>query len=156
MKSSYGNLAWMALSLLLIGWQCQSQVNVHIEGNPSRPTFVFGDPVILGSCTLHVYDDKRWTGLWGIERTVSKEYVRLRQVEYGVVPNGYSEYLLLKHTELKVNKLYMFRFDGGANRRGSDIFAIVSKEGRPTIVQFDEFKSLEDIVAEFERMVRPG
>ena len=55
--------------------------------------------------------------------------------------------------DLIPNRLYYFAFSNG-NARGSEVFAIVEIEGELKIVQFDESKMFDEIVAEYLEMIR--
>ncbi len=140
----------LALALVLTGWL--RQVGAKVQGTPSRPTFVFERPLGLGKFAVYVYENRRWSELWGIERGRNGR-VPVQQVEYGVVPKGYSEYVSLKQTALRVNNLFTFDFENGSIR-GGGIFAIVNRSGQPTIVQFEKSRSLEDVLKEFQNMAQ--
>jgi hypothetical protein len=142
--------AALALAMLLTGWVRTSKAK--IEGQPSRPTFVFESTMVLADFTVLRWTGEKWTKIWGIARDHSTSgYVR--QVEYGVVPKGYSEYVPLKLPALATNTLYAVDFEGGAVLGGA-VFVVVDRGGKPTVVELDGGKPFADILAEFEKMVR--
>lgn len=148
-RSSLALCAALALAIPLTGWVRQTKAK--IEGPPSRPTFVFQTTFVLANFTVLRWTGEKWTDVWGIENDHTTDGF-VRQVEYGVVPRGYSEYVPLKLPTLATNTLYEIDFEGGAVR-GSAIFAIVDRDGKPTVVELDAGKPFADILAKFEKMV---
>ncbi len=127
-----------------------------VQGTPSQPTFAFD--FVLVHFVLSVYEDGRWPKYWGIEKNfdgigVNDASGHVREVQYAVVPKGFSAYMPAKHPTLGTNKLYSFKFEG-AGVRGGGTFAIVDKAGAPSIVQFDSSRSFDDILKEFEKLVQ--
>ncbi len=151
--------AALALAVAFTGCPLVGDLRVgtaKVQGTPYRPTFVFDKSFVLENFELSVYEDGRWPRYWGIGR-VDGPIGSDREVQYGVVPKGFSAYMPAKHPTLGANKLYTFKFDGaggGAGVRGGGTFAIVDKAGAPSIVQFDSSRSFDDILKEFEKLVQ--
>ncbi|HET8541527.1 MAG TPA: hypothetical protein VFL83_16745 [Anaeromyxobacter sp.] len=124
----------------------------RIEGSPSRPAFVFDTTLVLADFTVERWTGEKWTKVWAIENAPSTR-VRVRQVEYGTVPDGYSEYVPPKEPTLATNALYKVLYEGGAVRGGTT-FAVVERDGKPTVVELDPGKPFADVLAEFDRLVR--
>jgi hypothetical protein len=148
-RTSLALCAALALVLPLTAWVRLTKAK--IEGPPSRPTFVFRTRSVLANFTVLRWNGEKWTNVWGIENDHTTDGF-VRQVEYGVVPKGFSEYVPLKLAALATNSLYMIYFEGGAVR-GGGVFAIVDRSGKPTVVEIDGGRPIKDIVAEFERLV---
>jgi hypothetical protein len=140
----------MALACPLMGGLRAAKT--RIEGSPSRPTFVFDKAFVLADFTVLRWTGEKWTKIWAIENEPSVR-IRVRQVEYGVVPEGYKAYVPLKQATLTTNGLYQVDYEGGPVR-GGGIFALVERDGKLTVVPLDAGKPEADIIAEFEKLVK--